>query len=649
MARIKIAGTSGSSENTIVFSPAGGHSHNGQNSSLIDSTAYSMYDFSPTFVGTEVNPDRAVRQENNRIALEDTIKRVVNNSVLAPAGIRLEQGSLNGSLIIANTITANQLAANTITAAEIFANTITADQIASNTITADELVSNIVLVNNIIRSNVFTSGSAGWRISNDGTAEFSNVVVRGNIFSNVGTIGGWTLSNTSINSGSTYLYSNGQITNGGFTLSNTGVLTATGANINGVITSTSGTIGGWAIGANTITAGSTTLASTGAATFGNTVIASNGQITNGGYTLSNTGSLTATSGTITGLLVRTAASGGRAELSSGGIRLYNASDANVYSFSQNPTYGGAALFTSWASFGPNDQTNSSWLYDNVIISGTPVPDISCPGRLSIGGSQSQHTVGYGLSIEKYVDYGVYPGMSIGPISHYGAADYSFLIHDTLGITIINARDDSATNPFHGVQIRLGNVPHTTFSPNWLTTHNRGIDSGGYYTKADQFVSNGLYEASAGFSSWAAKWYYDAGYYKLGYANSNRDAKQDIADMPDMLPLIAKLKPRTFRWKSNENAGVYDPTANYLHKSAKVTNNGTVHTYPDGEYERGFIVEEVLECGHDLVSWHPTSDEPKPMMWKADDFIAIAIKGIQELKSQVDDLSAKVERLESAIG
>ena len=223
MARIRIAGTSGASENTIVFSPAGGHSHNGRNSSLIDSNAYSMYDFSPTFVGTEVNPDRAVRQENNRIALEDTIKRVVNNSVLAPAGIRLEQGSLNGSLIIANTITANQIAANTIT--------------------ADELVSNIVLINNIIRSNNYTAGTGGtggvgWKISNDGSAEFSNVVVRGNIFSNVGTIGGWTISNTSINSGNTYLYSNGQITNGNFSVSNTGVLTATGASFSGTITGT---------------------------------------------------------------------------------------------------------------------------------------------------------------------------------------------------------------------------------------------------------------------------------------------------------------------------------------------------------------------------------------------------------------------------
>ena len=198
MARVKIAGTSGASENTIVFSPAGGHSHNGRNSSLIDSTAYSMYDFSPTFVGTEVNPDRAVRQENNRIAFEDVIKRVVNNSVLAPAGIRLEPGSLNGSLIIANTITANQLAANTITASEI----------SAGTITANELSSNIVLINNRITSQNWNGtisangtilsnniGSAGWAITNT-HAVFDSTLIRGSIAANSLVTPNLTISNT---------------------------------------------------------------------------------------------------------------------------------------------------------------------------------------------------------------------------------------------------------------------------------------------------------------------------------------------------------------------------------------------------------------------------------------------------------------------
>lgn len=421
----------------------------------------------------------------------------------------------------------------------------------------------------------------------------------------------------------------------------------------GEITSTSGTIGGWTIDSNSLFSGTKTASGSYTPTTGEMTIGSDGHISTNKFRINSdgslfatgadiTGSITATSGTITGLLVRTAASGGRAELNAGGIQLYNASDNNVYSFSQNPTYGGSSLFTSWASIGPNNQGNNSWLYDNVIISGGvgAATDITCPGKLFIGGSQAQHTVGYGLSIEKYSGYTTYPGMSIGPISHYGAADYSFLIHDTLGITLINARDDSATNPYHGVQIRLGNVPHTTFSKFWLGTNNRGIDSGEYYTKAFQFVADNIYEATS-YLQYNAQWYYNDGYYKLGFTYSNRDAKQDIADMPDMLPLIAKLRPRTFRWKGNENAEVHDPTVNYLHKSAKGTHNIGANIYPDGDYERGFIVEEVEECGHDLVSWHPDSDEPKPMMWKSNDFIAIAIKGIQELSAKVDELESRL--------
>jgi hypothetical protein len=175
MARIR--STAGSSENSIVFFPSGGHSHDGQNSSLIDTAAYSLYDFTPTFSQT-ANPERSNRQQNNKVAIDDLIIRVVNNMVLEPAGIRLTPGTLNGQAIIANTITANEIAANTIT--------------------ADELVSNIVLVNNYISSNNYSAGTSGWIVSNTGSAEFNNVTVRGTVVSNAGTIGGWVVGNTSI-------------------------------------------------------------------------------------------------------------------------------------------------------------------------------------------------------------------------------------------------------------------------------------------------------------------------------------------------------------------------------------------------------------------------------------------------------------------
>ena len=53
-------------------------------------------------------------------------------------------GTLHGSKIIADTITATQIDANTITATEIAADTITADEIDSNTITANEIAGNTI-------------------------------------------------------------------------------------------------------------------------------------------------------------------------------------------------------------------------------------------------------------------------------------------------------------------------------------------------------------------------------------------------------------------------------------------------------------------------------------------------------------------------
>lgn len=51
-----------------------------------------------------------------------------------------------------------------------------------------------------IASTNYVSGSAGWRINADGTAEFSGVVVRGTVYASAGVIGGSTLGSTFIQS-----------------------------------------------------------------------------------------------------------------------------------------------------------------------------------------------------------------------------------------------------------------------------------------------------------------------------------------------------------------------------------------------------------------------------------------------------------------
>jgi hypothetical protein len=186
-----------SSENSLSFFGAGGHSHDGANSTLIDTRRYSLFDFSLGYKGSQT---RINAQSTNQGAFEEYVIRIVNQQVLQPAGITLSPDTLDGQAIRANTITARELQANTITASEI----------ASNTITATQLTSNIVLVDNIIRSNNFngtfhangvinSSGTVGWAISHAGSSVFSNTIVRGVLEAGVNsTIGGWTAGSDSL-------------------------------------------------------------------------------------------------------------------------------------------------------------------------------------------------------------------------------------------------------------------------------------------------------------------------------------------------------------------------------------------------------------------------------------------------------------------
>lgn len=278
-------------ETTIVFRRSGGHSHDGLTSSLIDTTKYSFFDFSPMLNGT-ANTARRRFQDNNRVLIKKFIVDTIEERVLNPQGI------------------------------EIKANVITARNIAASTITANELSSNLVLVNNIIRSNSFdgtfhpnsaiaTTGTVGWAIANSGAAVFNDVTIRGNITggssininngvftvnssgtvgASSGTIGGWSLSTTSISAGSTALYSNGHI------------VVASGT-FNGAIAANSGNVGGWNIESTRLYAGSTSLYSNGYLSVTNGSF--NGHITAGSGNVGNysivSGSLSASSSGSAGL------------------------------------------------------------------------------------------------------------------------------------------------------------------------------------------------------------------------------------------------------------------------------------------------------------------------------------------------------------
>lgn len=131
--------TTPTSESNIAFFAAGGHNHDGQNSSLIDASKYSIFDFDQGLIPT--NSERAQAQQRNKINFEDNIK-----DILRTAGIELSANSINATQIIAGSITSEEIAANTITAQNIAANTITANNLAADAIQSSNLdLTNLVL------------------------------------------------------------------------------------------------------------------------------------------------------------------------------------------------------------------------------------------------------------------------------------------------------------------------------------------------------------------------------------------------------------------------------------------------------------------------------------------------------------------------
>lgn len=268
-------------ETSINFFP-GGHDHDGNGSSLIETTAYSIYDWNVGYTGTG---SRLVRQQDNFESLKVVVTQMVTDIILTPSGVRLSP--------------------NNVRAVHIEANSITADKIAANAITASELTANLILTNNVIRSNNFNGtiasnnvitaqGNAGWAITSAGDAVFSNTAIRGGLtaeavyigvddywYSNGAfKLGGSTgisktsggdvtigtnvtingnISATNIDSGTLTSSPGGNdvdlnFGNGAFTVDSDGNLFANSGEFEGTVTATAGEIGGWNIDSDELNA-----------------------------------------------------------------------------------------------------------------------------------------------------------------------------------------------------------------------------------------------------------------------------------------------------------------------------------------------------------------------------------------------------------
>jgi hypothetical protein len=253
--------STGTSESSIIFYN-GGHNHDGISSALISTAKYSIYDFTTDFIGTDLR--QSVQTENFR-KFKNVIADIVKTDVLTTAGI---------------TLTPNQ---------------VRAENISAGAVTATSLAANIVLVNNVIKSNNYVIGVSGWAINSNGTAEFANTSIRGNIDANsVSTPGVDIFSNGTLAANSFTLYGNGAIitSSGKFAVDADGNLFSNSATISGTVTATSVSTPGIDIDSS----GNLT---SNASTFG---IYANGAIftSSGNFSVNTSGVLSATGATVRG-------------------------------------------------------------------------------------------------------------------------------------------------------------------------------------------------------------------------------------------------------------------------------------------------------------------------------------------------------------
>ena len=257
--------TTPTSESNIAFFAAGGHNHDGQNSSLIDASKYSIFDFDQGLIPT--NSERAQAQQRNKINFEDNIK-----DILRTAGIELSANSINATQIIAGSITSTEIAANTITTNNLVSDILQSSNYSYTSGVFSNAGTFIDLADGSIYSKNFaidSSGNAYFTGDISGSSgNFSGTLTGATLTGS--TISGATISGGTIDIGgadatSFHVDSSGNMWLGNaayasapFKVSSGGALTATSATITGAINATSGTFSGSITSSATISGGTLT-------------------------------------------------------------------------------------------------------------------------------------------------------------------------------------------------------------------------------------------------------------------------------------------------------------------------------------------------------------------------------------------------------
>ena len=165
----------------------------------------------------------------------------IDGGLVVSGTIKADRLSLNGTMFTTETVgsAVNLVIAN---------GGVDTTQVADNAVTLDKIA-------DTLQSTDYSAGSAGWKLTTDGTFEAGDGTFRGNITSTSGTIGGFTLGATSLTAGDGATrvslstadgvsLGNNTFANAPFRVTPAGALTATSATISGAITATSGSFTG---------------------------------------------------------------------------------------------------------------------------------------------------------------------------------------------------------------------------------------------------------------------------------------------------------------------------------------------------------------------------------------------------------------------
>lgn len=187
-------------------------------------------------------------------------------------------------------------------------NLVAKDGTIKGTLTVGSGATTIIIdgVSEVIRSSNYSAGSAGWKISSDGSAEFNNVIVRGALGSVM--IGNGIEVNGD-NATETIESTNYSGNTTGWSISASGVAVFNQVTARGAIYASSGTVGGWTIGASGIYTG--TYDADGYTASGITISASGG-IHAPNFYIDSSGNLTCKNANVSGAIAATSGSIGGA-------------------------------------------------------------------------------------------------------------------------------------------------------------------------------------------------------------------------------------------------------------------------------------------------------------------------------------------------